>query len=421
MRLAAGVVVQSPKIRSLTRILGANVVNNLISLSVTIVAARSLGPQQFGALSFAISLMTMLSLFLDFGFGVSLIRLLNKLDDPLERSDLIKAVLRWDGLLLAVAIALAYPLQQLLGRMLPVVSGAGWLLGCAIVTGGLLNIWTTIRTIDQARRDFRSFERFTYAYAGLRLVAAVSLPLIGISVLSVFAALYTAPLVILLLVNWLRRGVLFRPGALALRDQVVLLRRALSYGIWVFVSAISFTLLSRLPQLVLARLGSPTELGVYGAALTFLAGFSMFNDALRTVLLPEVASFTEAEQRRRFEDRLRKWGPIMLGTMVAALAAASLLQRFVLGAQYRESIPIFIVLGIGTVITIYIGIFNTLVHSYGVPKVEAIVNVLRVVALATLLFVAPKTSLATALAYAAVTIAGEAGLFAMIHKLGRSQ
>jgi hypothetical protein len=65
-------------------------------------------------------------------------------------------------------------------------------------------------------------------------------------------------------------------------------------------------------------------------------------------------------------------------------------------------------------VTLYLGIFNLLVHSHGVPRLEATNNLARVAALTLLLLVVPKTALSACLTLASVLIVGELIVYAML-------
>jgi hypothetical protein len=92
----------------------------------------------------------------------------------------------------------------------------------------------------------------------------------------------------------------------------------------------------------------------------------------------------------------------------------ALMQYYILGGAYSESIPVFLILGIAFVLTIYMGIVNTLVHSHGVPRLEATNNLTRVVVLTFLLFLLPKTAISVSLAFAVVLVVGELRVYIML-------
>jgi hypothetical protein len=67
--------------------------------------------------------------------------------------------------------------------------------------------------------------------------------------------------------------------------------------------------------------------------------------------------------------------------------------------------------------TLYLGLLNMMVHAYGVPSLDAGVNVARVVALGIAFALIPPTALATTVALSAVLLVGELGLYGALRTL----
>jgi O-antigen/teichoic acid export membrane protein len=184
----------------------------------------------------------------------------------------------------------------------------------------------------------------------------------------------------------------------------------------VAISGTLFSLLPRLPQMAIAQGGTATDLGLFSAALTFLVVFSFMNDALRTVLLPRVSSLQKPEERRRYQERLWRYTPWLLLMMVTVLLGMALLQPILLGDAYRQSVVPFLVLGTGTCALSVLGLYNILMHSYGIPRADALVNFLRLAVLAGLLIFANPTPVSVSIAYSSVMVVGELLLFFTIRR-----
>jgi O-antigen/teichoic acid export membrane protein len=169
-----------------------------------------------------------------------------------------------------------------------------------------------------------------------------------------------------------------------------------------------------LPVFALARASNAKEVGLYGAALALITVLSLMNDALRTIILPDVSALRTSLERRTFRKRVLRVAPVFFGIATLTLASMALMQYYVLGGVYSASIPVFLILGGSLVFAIYIGIFNTLVHSHGVPRLEATNNLGRIVVLAFLLFLLPKTAMFMSLAFALVLVAGEIRIYIVL-------
>jgi O-antigen/teichoic acid export membrane protein len=405
-------------LQKFTGILGANAFNNFAAFLITVYAARAFGPEEFGRLALAISITTILSLILDFGLSITLVRIYNIETSPDERAGYIRTILGFKILSSLALVPLAFVLQGITTQVLPVLSGYGGLVYLAFLSGGLHSIWTSVRAVEQARRDFRSFRRYTFTYGVLRFLGIGTLLLFyEASPTSVLGVLYALPLVGLLLYSWFSgyRSFWSATAGHAYRSSAYSrLKTVFSYGIWVALSAICYTQLFYLPQFMLARAANETEVGIYGAGLTFVAAFSLLNEALRTVILPDVTELRSSSDRLAFRRRYFRLGPAFFSVALFALGFTAFVQYYLLGGAYTASIPIFIILGLATIVTLYLGIFNLLVHSHGVPKLEATNNLARVVALILLLLVVPKTALSACLTVASVLVVGELIVYAML-------
>jgi hypothetical protein len=113
--------------------------------------------------------------------------------------------------------------------------------------------------------------------------------------------------------------------------------------------------------------------------------------------------------------------PLFFMAGLAALTAMSLLQLYVLGDAYSASVNVFLILGAATMVTMYTGFYNLLVHSYGIPSLEAGVNVARVVILVILSWMLPATAISAAFTFASVLVAGELLLYNLVKQRGSRQ
>lgn len=407
-------------LRRFSGILVANAVNNLVSFTIILFAARTFGPELFGVFALAISITMLLSMLLDFGSNVALVRLYNIENSPDVRHHLVRVVLTLKVAFLVLFVPLPFVLQSATASLFPIAKGHEGLIYLSFISGALLSFWVTMRAVEQASRDFLSIERYTFAYALLRAVCATAVLLTGFaSITTVFVSLYAAPLVGLLVLWWFTRyRTLLQESAGATEEPEVkisvTLRKIFAYGAWVAVSGLCYAGLLRLPQFFLANEGAAEETGLYSAALTFLAVFVLMNDALRTVILPDVSALSTSSARREFRRRFAGLSPIFFAVMAIVILAMASVQYFILGGDYRTSVTIFIVLGVAVVITMYLGVFNTLVHSYGVPKLEATNNVLRLIALALILWILHPTAMNASLAFGLTLIAGELRIYMII-------
>ncbi len=412
------------QLRNIGGVLAANVFNNLTSFIITVFAARTLGPQEFGVLAVAITITLLFSLLSDFGLNTALVRLYNSRGGSENCGELLPTIVGWKLLLVVVVIPGAFLLKNAAVILFPVYAGYGTLIYFSFVSGALLSLWSTIRAVEQAQREFAVFTRYTLAYGILRALSAGFLIAFGkFTAIGALFALYAAPLTALMFYGWHSRCKSMWPSMVStpLSLKLSILNRAFSYSFWVAVSGISYTMLARVPQFTLGRGGHLEQVGLYSAGLTFIAVFSLLNEAVRTVLLPDVATLHTEEGRQAFRQKLAAGTPLFFTAGLIALSAMSLLQLYALGDAYSASVYVFIILGAATMVTMYTGFFNLLVHSYGIPSLEAGVNIVRVGALIALCWVLPATAINAAFAFSAILVAGELLLFALVKQRGSRQ
>ena len=405
--------------RGFARILQANTLNNAVSFGITLVVARGVGPAEFGRVGIAISVILVFGMFLDFGLSTSLVK--RFYDDQSEtfRALLIKTISRFKIAVLAGVIVFAYPLKSFVIAIFPILDGYEFLVYQSIVAAGLLSIWNTLRSIEQARQDFVAFQNYTLAYAALRLISCAVLVLyFSLDADTIIISLYLLPLTVLLCYYYVRHrprnieaGAPPEQGA---HSWGRVLQSALKYGSWVALSGVAYVALSRIPQLFLANRSIASEVGLYSAALTFLAVFTLLNSSARTLILPNVTSLKSDEDRVRFLKTCWKLSPIYFLVLGLVLAGLVVLQVVFLGEAYRASAPVFVIMGLGIIVTMFFGILNTLVHSHGIPHLDAFTNSARLVILSLAIWLVPGTALAAAICFVVILCAGEIAMYLVI-------
>lgn len=406
---------KAPLFRNVGAVLSANVINNVAAFLITLHAAKELGPAEFGTFAVAVSVTNVLALVFDFGLSVTIVRNFNQLG-PADGYGLSRAVDKlkiWMGLALSLALL---PIRNRVAHLILPGRDAGWVVYASVVSALMLSYWTSIRALEQARNDFPRLSRLIYGNAAFRLAFYVGLRLCGaLTLTTAFLSLYALPIAGMLALMF---------GITSNRDSEIprktntppckLLQSALRYSLWVAISATLYMMVSRIPQFILARSEQKGELGIFGAALTFTVGFSMLNDALRSVILPHVSSCRTIAERAQFRRRHRSIASTYFPVMFLGLAAACAVQYWCLGPAYRKALPAFIVMGVAVILTIYIGLLNTLVHAIGKPNLDTATNVVRLAVLFVACILLPRTAMCASVAFSVVLVLGELTLCALI-------
>lgn len=407
------------RLHSLFGILGANTFNNFASFIITIIVARVFSPEEFGQFALATAITTNLSSILDFGTNVAIVRLYNVENDQTYKIALFKVIHKWNiGLLIFISIVF-YPMGLFFIHIFSIFKEAALLVYLAIISAGLLNVWSTTRAIEQSKKNFKSFQSYTFTYAFLRLFTLGFFVITrSINLTSIYLSLYILPLATLIIfitiVKYLNRPRNINNNHV---NEWRILRSILSYGFWIGLGNILFTILFQIPQFILARTASADEVGFYGAGYTFLPIFLLTNDAIRTIILPDISAIKDIKARQEFRKRLWKLCPIFFTIMFIILLAISFIQYFILGKSYHSSVPVFLALGGSTIIVMFLGYSNTLIHSLAIPHLVAMINFGRVVMFMLVTLLIPKNALYMSLSLATVLIVGEVATYFIIDKI----
>lgn len=401
------------RVGKVSQVIVANGFNNLVSLAVTLHAARKLGPESFGELGLVLAVITFGVVLLDAGLSIALVRNYNNTSDQESRNFLVGGVLKAKVLQVFAIALIALPLAHFIRYFLPQIKNINALVA-GITSAGLMSLWTSVRSLEQARRNYTIFTRYIYLFGSLRLLTyGITMSVTRISEMSVVLCLYLVPLLALLFYTTIlreRAALNFRLAELT--KESTALWTALKYGAWVAVSALFFSLVARMPLVFLAKRSTLTQLGLYTAALTFVNGFGLIWDALNTVIMPEVSGLQSPEARLRFRNILFRKLPLMFSVLVAGVFACILVQRVFLGAAYRGSIGTFLVIGSATAICMCVAVNNNLVHAYGIPQTMTYMNLARMILLVIVLLLCPRlNSLNVAFIYSFVLLAGDVGLY----------
>ncbi|BAZ41634.1 hypothetical protein NIES4101_76010 [Calothrix sp. NIES-4101] len=408
------------KINSFLSILSANVINNFCSFLITIFTARFLGPMEFAKFALAVALTTNLASILDLGSSTALIRLYNAAKDDNYKSILINVISNFKLGLCLLMIVLSYPGGQLLIQIFPILKDTGFLVYLVIVSSGLLSMWMTTIAAEQSQKHFRSFQLYTLAYGILRLiVAAIFIIKQQISLATIFTSLYAIPISILMIYKYISKYIFLKSDNNSYIEYIEannfkILKSIFNYGVWVGIGGFLFSLLYQLPQFVLARTASGSEVGFYGAGFTFLPVFMLTNDSIRTILLPEVSAIQSPEGRQNFQKRLWQISPIFFSLMTTVLVVMSCVQYFLLGQRYQDSILVFLAMGSSTILVMFLGYSNTLIHSLGIPYIDVMVNMTRVIGFILFSFFIPKTAVWMSLCLGGIMIIGELIIYFII-------
>ena len=388
----------------------ATAVNNLLAFVVNVIAARTLGVEGYGVLSLAFSAATLIGLIGDLGFNLSMIRLFNKHQtDPDKQSILLGTALGVKGLLLALLAVISWPLSDFLALRLGLHSANTRLMAIAFVTGGFLFLWTYLQSYLQAYRSFKRLTAYILAYSVFRLIG---LPIAYLfspqDPLAWLLGTYTVPVLVLILIGVVPKigkdiASVFQQPGLALD----VLKEMLQYSKWVALSGIAYTSIPYVVRFVLATRASVEDVGIFSAGMTFTVAFSTLNTAVRAVLFPQVTALEGREAIERYLRRLVRIAPHYVGFAVLGIVSLGSLQWVVLGEEYRQALPVFLITAGGFAVVVFLSLSTMLIHTMMRPEIEAYIELIRVffITIGSIL-VAPSGAIGVAVVFALFMIGG---------------
>lgn len=404
-----------------TSLTGATLANSLMGFVVNVIAARTLGAEGFGVFSLAFSVATMTGTIGDYGFNLTVIRLFNKYQREPETQNMVLGVaLAFKSLLFAFLAITSLHLGGFLALSLGTGIIESELFSIALITGGLLFFWTYLQSYLQSYRSFGQLAAYIFGYAALRAVClGLALAFFPKNPQAWILATYTIPVAVLIIWGLIPRRM--NAMCIALRKPNVgfeILKEMLDYSKWVALSTIAYAAMPYMARFILAMYSSVAEVGIFSAGMTFTMAFTTLNTAMRAIVFPQVTAFEGKEQINRYIARLKTIAPYYSVAAIAGIIVLGFMQWVVLGGEYRDALPVFLVTGGAFAVVLFLGLGTMLVHTMMKPEIDAWTNVGRLclMIILSLLLVPTYGSLGESVAYVVPLLIGEILMFLYVIK-----
>jgi O-antigen/teichoic acid export membrane protein len=354
-----------------------------------VVAGRSLGPDGYGRLGYALAVANVAAVLLTTA-PLGLSRYLARSAGDRRRQEV--HLVNWlvvVGLLLGASAVVT---AVLAGR----VGLGGWMLA------GLLANLLGVACLETYREVQRGLGRYTlqsvfYVLANaLQLAAIVAAAWLGARSPELFLVVYGLSSVAALAVMApFSRGLRVRPGALSGRRMAgvlgfvrPLLLQAVFWSVWFNADLI-----------LMQHLRSEGETGAYAAAKTIASGFTLVPTALAFVFAPRVAALADREVRGHLARMLAFTAAVTVPLAVAVAALARPLTGGVYGGRYAGAALPLVILMAGMVPYSLKSVLGGLWLGLGHPVVETVsAGLAMVVTLAAAAWLVPRAGAAGAAA-----------------------
>jgi O-antigen/teichoic acid export membrane protein len=156
------------------------------------------------------------------------------------------------------------------------------------------------------------------------------------------------------------------------------IREVWRFSRWVYASNALSIVRFRLNSILLARLATLPEVGLYGYADKLASVLTLFTSAVTTVFVPRASHLLDREELRALLRKSYRWLLILVPFLVAAPFAVRPAIAF-LSPEYVEAAPICSILLVSILFSLASLPSNTVLYSLNKPHVETFVEVVALV------------------------------------------
>lgn len=351
-----------------------NAVSAGLAIVFTILAARFLGPENWGIVAAVFGFIGILVAFGDLGLSSGLFRFVSRLRSKGKRREasktqnIIFSLRLISGTALAVALVILSPW---IARLVFKVNNP-WLaiLGAVGLFGSLLVDFQI--TSFQAKLSWKIAAVFITLSNFFRLVLLSALLFSGkLNVLSVLLVFFASPLLAFLLsLYWEKPRV--RLG----RGWQGVVREVAGFSSWMGANRVVSAVASRLNVLLLLQLATSFETGIFAAANQIANAIPIFIGSFATVIAPRFASYEGRRLEKFFQKTILLSLLISLGIILGILLARPII--FLFGPRYEASTSVFVGLLLALVpFALATPAVNALIYSFNKPKIIALLSLLQ--------------------------------------------
>lgn len=138
-----------------------------------------------------------------------------------------------------------------------------------------------------------------------------------------------------------------------------------TYSRWLILSSLIYLFYTRLDQLVLGALSTPDVVGIYAAAMAFMAVVDQLSNSLLMVLLPRICRADGLAALRSEVKSGAKLAGILALLLVPGIFIAPILIGWILGPEYKLAPVLFTIVYPGAVFNIITHPMQAVMHARG--------------------------------------------------------
>lgn len=351
-----------------------NAISSLFGIAFTILAARLLGPENWGIVVAVMSLVAILVAYGDLGLSSGLFRFVSKLWNKGDKS---KARVMQNSIfsLRVISALILMAILVLTSRWIapfffkidnPMIAVLG-----AIGLFGALLIDFQIATF-QSKSYWRRASIFIALTNFIRLLFLFLLITWGkLNILSLLSVFFCSSLLSLLLSFYYER-----PTFSLKKVWKQNFRKIADFSSWMGINRIVGATTSRMDVLLLLQLATSFETGILGSARQLANGIPIFIGSFATVIAPRFASYEKDDLKSFFRKTVLLSIIISFGVGLGIIAAKPIISLF--GPKYTASISVFRWLLVAMIpFALATPAVNSLIYSFHKPKIIALLSIFQ--------------------------------------------
>lgn len=332
-----------------------------------VMLARMLGVVAIGNFVYILSLCALLNLFVEFGTNQFLVKQVASGGEAVQANAILNILLlKFSQFVIGILLLLAIEHKELVTEFTFLN-----LTLCYVIFEGIAQIGISIL---YGNKQFVKANAFTFSYEIARSVLLLAFlfftkDLRFVPVIYILCA-FTYALVIFFFV--LRKSFSFK-GLLSRRDTYkISLLTYYKHTYLFFVAAIAYQLYFRVDMILLKRLSTPLELGIYSTAYKFFEVFLFVPAILSGIIFPTVAGFyhkNQIGQMKEYVKRFQTQGVVLISSLVLLIILFSdLIITVFFGKSFSGSVQIMQILFLTSFLYCFNFIYPVLLNSTGNEK-----------------------------------------------------
>lgn len=367
-------VISSRTAKDTSTIFVGNIASSILGIGFTILAARALGPENWGVVAAVASLIIILAALGDLGLGASIFRFISGKWGSGDSSEAERTYRVIFSLRIITAVVFAITLlflapwvsKNLLNREDPSLIFLG-------VVGflGVLLLDFQIVTF-QARQNWRTAAVFTSLTNLVRVALVLLLMSIDrISPLFVLSAFVVSPLLV-----WIF-SFFWRPTVPVGADWRGVTRKIATFSSWMAGNRIVSATNSRVDMLILIRLAGAHTTGIYAAANQLAFGVPLLVGSFATVLAPQFAALQGENLKDFFKKAIGLSLVIVLFLIAGIIFSQPIISLF--GPDYKASAPVLRWLLVAFIpFALSAPAVNILIYHFERPRIITLTSLIQI-------------------------------------------